>query len=1330
MKRYFGHTSAPRGVALLMVLTVLTVLSILSATFATFIGLESQSGAISVGQTQSDMLAQSALQHAYGLLREDYYNSSAYDDYSESWAQTFKPKKGDQAVDMDGTHGDKTHMSRWIYVRDANDRIIGRYAVMVEDELAKINVNTATALSKKEQNEGFGTFEVMLTGENGKAGLPISPEAGKNILMYRYGRDQKPGQANVDDNLNASQYSSDEIDNNANLLVDERDEGVDEPEEYNPDHLVWDDKAFLNMREVISLIAPNKQNLSLSLENAIKHYATITSRSQESYFDETSGKVFRQLNINNSDMKQLRRVMRNANLEYNFENSSTALRDLVVNMADYTDENHVLSTIESTYGIEAVCFNEIMAHDGSWIVETDHQGYGRKDENSYHVMFANRIYSGNWDYDRTEFISGSMRTYWRIKDVRTSGNRAEIKLDNPMYTSGDYNTFMKAEVDGWLKDQWKNATCIIHHVTGQRSAVSKGFEIEGNSAGNSKSITIRVSGGLESFLDGVKTNTANDRISIWSHWMCSAAVWTDRKEQTGLFYTRPNTPKQEKFYYLIYSANQAFKNNWCGFKRSDLREMDMDGIPSKYSVTQEDKDKRGNYLLRYKYKDGKPQKPNHNGFLSLYLTSSRRCKKSGANQSGKNVNSSDALYFFRPDIVELINISSAPISLRNWSVVVNTGVESFDLARIDKAEHYSKAYGGYYDDPNPLIAPGGYFYLTSNKQIFDIEYCKGTGGYGHNKENEIPVFELPADDWGILYDVTKVSGYNYGHSYITVTGADWKKDQLKGEIIEFVSTRHPRGGYDAPNGMFKYVYNNTSHVIDIGVGDAVNSGLEAGDQIRVRGLPRQGGFVSFTLKNEYGQIAARTTEYGSLTKDEIGYSTEKSDPAHYIWHSVSAPTFGGTADKAKSRAFRKHSLTHIKNNHLANVGEVLNVRTADSWSTVGTKGRGGVKTLKALSKYFTTSGIRLDSEEEGVHQSGWKAAFGEVIHANGDNISVKEAAWSPNAWTGQTMRVLSGPFKGEKIPIKSNTGSGVLVEGLSAPNEKQLRLKKGDLISVGPGYATAMYYTDKEGDEGIWEWQNKGLLKSDYGLYIFGLNDSIKTTEFLEENHNATIEVYAYNFAKGEYDRLPLPDDRMRITSDNPYLMGSQTQRLQLDKNDRVYCGLIHAAHISPHGGIRLKIIPNNLRGQETSGKAWFDYAFLAPGQTSGKININTATPRVLSALKGVTPAIAAAIEKGIDRSGNKIKPYRNTADILDIQGMTPSIFSEISNLITVRSDQYRIKVIADSVEKVTNDPQFNEEKGDKVIARSIMDVIVDRSDLAQSAEDNGKAQFRVISKE
>ncbi len=50
----------------------------------------------------------------------------------------------------------------------------------------------------------------------------------------------------------------------------------------------------------------------------------------------------------------------------------------------------------------------------------------------------------------------------------------------------------------------------------------------------------------------------------------------------------------------------------------------------------------------------------------------------------------------------------------------------------------------------------------------------------------------------------------------------------------------------------------------------------------------------------------------------------------------------------------------------------------------------------------------------------------------------------------------------------------------------------------------------KNGDEGIWEWKNKRLSRNDYGLYLHGLNDSIDTTEFLEENHNAQLDVFAF----------------------------------------------------------------------------------------------------------------------------------------------------------------------------------------------------------------------------
>ena len=96
--------------------------------------------------------------------------------------------------------------------------------------------------------------------------------------------------------------------------------------------------------------------------------------------------------------------------------------------------------------------------------------------------------------------------------------------------------------------------------------------------------------------------------------------------------------------------------------------------------------------------------------------------------------------------------------------MVNTGVEAELLATVDMATHYSKARSGYYEDPNPIIEPNGYFYLTNNREIFDREYCGGNGNYGHSQKTVIPVFELPDEDWGILYDVTRVRGAGAGPS--------------------------------------------------------------------------------------------------------------------------------------------------------------------------------------------------------------------------------------------------------------------------------------------------------------------------------------------------------------------------------------------------------------------------------------------------------------------------------------------------------------------------------------------------------------------------------------
>ena len=1311
----------PGGVALLAVLTVLTVLSLLAASFAAMMTMEEQAGTISLNRSQSDMLAQSAIEHVFGLLRQDSIDSPAYDGYDEPWAKTFKAVQGAENVNVEGDRGGDYAWARWIYVKDASGRTVGRYAVMVEDEHSKINLHTATALSPRQQNEGFGTFELMLT-DGQRAGLPLTIDAGKRLISYRYGRDGKPGQANVDDNLTATQYGSDSIDNNANQKFDEDGEGVDEQEEYNFHHLIWDDMCFQSLREALA-VAMGSDGVNVDRINAFNHLATLWSSSQELYYEDKAHELRKPLDINHGEIKQIRRALRNANAESPFEPSSSRLRNLLVNMLDYTDENHTLSTVDSTYGVESVCFNEIMAHDGSWVRETDWCGWNFPNQSGSgasvpeHVLAANQYYGHRY----TNF------TYpyrWRINYLTRSGNGWTLRLEKPRRTPPRYDEFMNCQKSGWYENLWKGGTCIVYSVQ-SASSPSHGYMVSANRSGNSHELTIK-GGGTDAakFLDGVSSNLAAATVQLYTKWHHSGAMWCDTPQQTEAFYFRPLNRKQEKYYYQVYNATHAFKSSY-GYGKSNVREMDMDGVPARYTVQQELKDDKNHYLLKYPYKEGKAQKPNSEGYVEVIITSSRKCRESGAAQGGHNINFSDAMYFVRPDIVELINISSYPISLRNWQVVVNTGIAAELLATIDEADHYSAARGGYYKDPNPTIEPGGYFYLTNCREIFDREYCGGNGNYGHSQKTVIPVFELPDENWGILYDVTRV--YN---DYIVVSGANWHRDQLEGELVEFVSDRQPTSKKDIPNGMLKYVYHNTSNRLDLQGSDPGGSGLEPGDKVRVRGLPRQGGFVSFTLKNEYGQVTARTTEYGSVDEEEFGYSTEKDDPAHYTWKKYSRPTFGGNIREAESHRMKrnKNSQTHIKNAGMANISEIQRVKTGDDWENVGgAGGRSDVKTLKAIGKYFTTTGIRLDVEEEGVHLDGWKPAFGKVTMANGNIISAANADWEPDTWKGHTLRVTSGAQREEKIPIISSSRTGLTVDGLTTPGYKQLRLKKGDTFSLGPGYATSFYYTTRDGDAGEWEWKGKGLTRADYGLYIFGLNDAIDTTEFLEENHNAELEIFVYNFDTDQYDQLPLKDSGLRNASDDPYLVGATRQRMRYDKNDRIYCGPIHGEHISPHGGIKLKVIPHNLSGVDSSGKAWLDYIYLAPGLSYGRVNINTADERVLMALRGINQTLARNIKNGTDSFGrSNLKPYKNTTDLLAVRGFTPEIFGGIANLITTRSDQFRVKVLTQTINKISNSEFFDAEKGDQITSQAALSLVIDRSD----ALGPDGANFKILSKE
>lgn len=1318
-----------RGVALVTVMAVLTVLALLAAMFTVFTAMDMQVSQTSVARVTADMIGSAGFNHALSMLWSDVIEQPAWDYAGEPWRRAFLPvsRIADDIVNIDGLPASETEfppgVGRWFYVTSQSGRVLGRYAVLIEDECGKININTATALGTMGQHQGVAPFELLLSDGLGR-GLPLSLNFCKKIVAYRYGRDLRPGQANVDDNMTAVTYAFDEIDNNANGVIDEPGEGIDEPEEYSALRPVYDDRVFASVDEMLDVCSETRP--TPSVRAFLRRMSTIHSRSRETFYDQRSGAWRKQANLNVASRDQVRRVMNRANAEARFEGNSRNLSTLVANLIDYRDENHVLTTAGSEYGVEAVCFNEVVAYDCSFFQETDYGGWG-----DMTVLHFNRMYGAD------KYFGGglSARNRWRVKDAeRVGGNLIRITLDPPYLKPPGFDDFMACEqqIGGWPRNLWRGAP---HSKPGKATinVVGAGW-VGGNvsvecdvdsSAQGSRTVVVRCPPDEQY---KILTN-ANRTVCLKNAWTQHGAMYCAEPENTEMYcfqVPNPNFPtiswgdlwksdyRSHNFYYRVINANHCFE--YLGPSR--IREMDMDGDGNNYSVTQELRSPDGNYRLQYLYKNGEAVRQNNRGYIPVVLTSSTRCRTSNPELPQNFCNFSDSMYFIRPDIVELINISDRPISMRGWRVVVNTGIEANELAVIDSARYFRRGHGQY-DDPNPTIPPNGYFYLTNNRELFGVDYCDGNHTYGGNAKETIPVYELPDANWGISYRVTRVSD----NRYIYVEGADWRKDQLKGEMVEYEVERKSTARRDVPNGQLKAIFANGRNYIE--TSHPNDSGLRAGDRIRVRGLPRQGGFVSFTLRNEYGQVAARTTEYGSLEKREIGYSTEKFDPTHYTWVKTARPTISGDPRNARNHSLPTGNYVppHVKNNRFVSVGELQKVRKAEDWENIGTAGRGrtSTRTIKAIARYFTVAGVRLDAEEEGAHVSGWRKAYGTATTLAVGSTFNSTASWEPGIWKGQTLRLLSGPMLGETFHIKNSTQSGITVDGLSTAAKRTLTVARGDRFSVGPGYSTPMYYCRQNGQAGIWEWRNKGLEPINYGLYIFGLSDSINTTEFLEENHNAEIRVAVYNFRTERFDELPLADEKYSITAEEDvYRMVRSRARFQCDKSDGIYCGMIRPEHISSAGGVRLRLIPSNLGAKLGSGFAWFDYAYLAPGVINGKLNINTASERVLTALPNVSPALAANISAGIDISGKaSLKPYRNTTDILDVRGFQPDNFSSVANLITTRSDQYRVLVVAQALDCAAPDGTFNPQRGDRIIGETRRDVVVDRSQLSDDDPQN-----------
>jgi type II secretory pathway component PulK len=357
------------GIAIILVLSVLAVVATIAAAFLITARLETMKTVNFVEGIRAEYIAEAGFAHAKSLLKEDK-SSTVIDVDTETWRSAFTGAE----VDNDG---DGTTESKWIKLLNSSGEMYGRYAVTVTDEASRVNINSAGFHNEDELlvTEGYSTFEVSLSKLFSTLGLSQSTIMRDDILRYRYGGNF-PGanDPNGDDNHNTMFLSHDGIDNDADGIVDEPGEGINEPLEFVKTLPFGDDRPFFSVFE-------------------LKNIPSVVGE-----FDQIRSHVSAYSVDKNTDVSGVLRLDINQATALEFANvfASVGLTEgggqLAVNMVDYRDMDYESTALAYNgkiyYGVEGIRINELFIDartsyaastltnvtgpGGDWVVEGTH----------------------------------------------------------------------------------------------------------------------------------------------------------------------------------------------------------------------------------------------------------------------------------------------------------------------------------------------------------------------------------------------------------------------------------------------------------------------------------------------------------------------------------------------------------------------------------------------------------------------------------------------------------------------------------------------------------------------------------------------------------------------------------------------------------------------------------------------------------------------------------------------------------------------------------------------------------------------------------------------
>ncbi|MCX7002089.1 MAG: hypothetical protein NTV22_02305, partial [bacterium] len=747
------------GVALVAVLSVLTILAIMGATFVALLGLNVSQANEREHGLRLELLLDAGFAHGKALLWDAHMTGATNSQVRQLLAR--QPGAAAPA---------------WRYVTDRAGRVCGRYRIAFEDEAGKVNLNKAW-LTEPSRGTAWDTGELNLA-----RALGVSAPLAQRLVRYRYGRNGVPG-ARGDDDQNNLQLMSDGIDNNANGVIDEINEGVDDPGEYRPGCLRGDDVGFAVTREAVELLMSYGGISALERRSAVRRMvhqrATLYSCDQPGSATLPNGD---QRDINSMLPRACRRMLSAANMRRPFMSRAGMADQLAVNIVDYRDENHVLSTIGQAYGVEAVCFNEVLANDASYSIHPDlgasvpgstepeaqqwRDRYGSSDGQRL-LYKVDTVYNcvpddpgiGLGEY----YYNLDPREAWRVANTNTikcgdllmGGN---IKITWPKVPGANGNSsaslmpYNKLVTPAALPGgkQWCSWGGGVVHVFGNESQYSRLYsdmldvlrkvnmttdgtrpKLPRNYFRNAQAMVYTWGKGVPGTAIGCFTITASDENSItFNNSDANTAASTFRNKLTAAGMSPSSYDLSVTINAWGNRTTIACVPETCQGYLMRAREPIANryyqiaiGRPPKGRFTSGYSDALGvsgdvggdyttdpDFRREWWYQDGQPQRTKAGGWIPLLLQASKEVKRGIGNGDQRQL-----LSYFRmvaPEVTEMFNASMTPVSLANWRVICNTGSLASEIGRIRNTSYFDRQLGRSVVNNNPVIAPGGHFYLV------------------------------------------------------------------------------------------------------------------------------------------------------------------------------------------------------------------------------------------------------------------------------------------------------------------------------------------------------------------------------------------------------------------------------------------------------------------------------------------------------------------------------------------------------------------------------------------------------------------------------------------